>query len=209
MADCIFLVQKLVPRHCIVGAGVIKGLVFAMGGRRLATNSSDRSIHQFMLLIYPPPPEPSMTYGSSKCQIIETELEHMHQFNDLVLKVTWHAISYSPDGERLAGSAADPVAHKIYIWDIIIRKCSGWRKRTTFGPALTPTLTMSRFNYEGWKHSNLMGLYFGRFWSINMNPAVTEDSTFVAPLNDVTLGDVDLKSADKGVRLQGLENENH
>jgi WD40 repeat protein len=27
-------------------------------------------------------------------------------------------MSFSPDGEWLAGGAADPASHKIYIWDI-------------------------------------------------------------------------------------------
>ena len=27
-------------------------------------------------------------------------------------------MSYSPDGEWLAGGSADPATHKIYIWDI-------------------------------------------------------------------------------------------
>ena len=35
-------------------------------------------------------------------------------------RTQWHALSYSPDGEWLAGGAADAAAHKIYIWD-----CSG------------------------------------------------------------------------------------
>ena len=28
-------------------------------------------------------------------------------------------MSYSPDGEWLAGGSADPATHKIYIWDIV------------------------------------------------------------------------------------------
>lgn len=110
--------KSLIARHRIVGAGVIKGIVFANGGRRLATNSSDRTIRQFTLPTYPTPPEPNTTYESSKYQIVETELEPTHRFNDPISKVAWHAISYSPDGEWLAGGAADPAAHKIYIWDI-------------------------------------------------------------------------------------------
>ncbi|KAL4075626.1 WD40 repeat-like protein [Scleroderma citrinum] len=110
--------KMLVGRHRIAGAGVIKGLEFANGGRRLATNSSDRTIRQFTLPAYPTPPEPHTTGESSKLSISETELEPTHRFNDPISKVSWHAMSYSPDGEWLAGGAADKAAHKIYIWDI-------------------------------------------------------------------------------------------
>ncbi|KAI6043492.1 WD40-repeat-containing domain protein, partial [Pisolithus marmoratus] len=108
---------KSATRHRILGAGVIKRLVFAMGGRRFATNSSDRTIRQFTLPTYPPLPEPSTT-GSIKCQTVERELEPTHRFNDPISKVAWRAISYSPDRERLAGGAADPAAHRIYVSDI-------------------------------------------------------------------------------------------
>ncbi|KIK79997.1 hypothetical protein PAXRUDRAFT_833798 [Paxillus rubicundulus Ve08.2h10] len=137
--------RGLVARHRIAGAGVIKGLEFAKGGRRLATNSSDRTIRQFTLSNYPAPPTPSTTNGASfpmgspadpnpnlngasasetnpasinTHQIVETELEPTHKFNDPISKVAWRAMSYSPDGEWLAGGAADPATHKIYIWDI-------------------------------------------------------------------------------------------
>lgn len=110
--------KTLVGRHRIAGAGVIKGLDFANGGRRLATNSSDRTIRQFTLPTYPSPPDPNTTGESSKLAVFETELEPTHRFNDPISKVSWHAMSYSPDGEWLAGGAADKAAHKIYIWDI-------------------------------------------------------------------------------------------
>ncbi|KAF9224389.1 WD40 repeat-like protein [Gyrodon lividus] len=150
---CVFNVRTkgLVARHRIAGAGVIKGLEFAKGGRRLATNSSDRTIRQFTLPNYPSPPTSTINGASSSStslllefntdpnsnanlnsgsaseissvstnahQILETELEPTHKFNDPISKVAWHAISYSPDGEWLAGGAADPATHKIYIWDI-------------------------------------------------------------------------------------------
>jgi len=78
--------------------------------RRLVTNSSDRTLRQFNLPIYPPP--------NADREYIEQELEPTHRFNDPINKTAWHAMSYSPDGEWLAGGAADPATHKIYIWDI-------------------------------------------------------------------------------------------
>ena len=49
---------------------------------------------------------------------MEQELEPTHKFSDPINRVAWHAMSFSPDGEWLAGGAADPASHKIYIWDI-------------------------------------------------------------------------------------------
>lgn len=34
---------------------------------------------------------------------MELELEPTHRFNDPINKTAWHAMSYSPDGEWLAG----------------------------------------------------------------------------------------------------------
>jgi COMPASS component SWD1 len=102
--------KSMVARHKISGAGTMKGLDFAKSGRRLVTNSSDRTLRQFNLPIYPPP--------NADREYIEQELEPTHRFNDPINKTAWHAMSYSPDGEWLAGGAADPATHKIYIWDI-------------------------------------------------------------------------------------------
>ncbi|KAI0775475.1 WD40 repeat-like protein [Irpex lacteus] len=102
--------KTMIARHKIAGAGIIKGLEFAKNGRRLVTNSSDRVLRQLNLPIYAPP--------SADGAYIEQELEPTHRFNDPINKVAWHAMSYSPDGEWLAGGAADNAAHKIYIWDI-------------------------------------------------------------------------------------------
>ncbi|KAK2462310.1 hypothetical protein APHAL10511_005616 [Amanita phalloides] len=103
--------KTMVARLKITGAGVIKGLDFAKSGRRLVTNSSDRTLRQFNLPTYPSP--------NQQCpEFVEQELEPTQRFNDPINRTAWHAMSYSPDGEWLAGGAADPAAHKIYIWDI-------------------------------------------------------------------------------------------
>lgn len=78
--------------------------------RRLITNSSDRVLRQFVLPIYPPPSEDGA--------YIEQDLEPTHRFSDPITRTAWHATSFSPDGEWLAGGAADPSGHKIYIWDL-------------------------------------------------------------------------------------------
>ncbi|KAK7471097.1 chromatin binding protein [Stygiomarasmius scandens] len=103
--------KTMVARHRIAGgAGSLRGFDFAKLGRRLVTNSSDRTLRQFIVPQYPPP-DPDGTF-------IETELEPTHRFSDPINKTAWHTMSYSPDGEWLAGGAADPATHKIYIWDI-------------------------------------------------------------------------------------------
>ncbi|KAH7931415.1 WD40 repeat-like protein [Leucogyrophana mollusca] len=102
--------KTMVARHKISGTGVMKGFDFAKNGRRLVTNSSDRTIRQFNLPVYLPP--------NAEREYIEQELEPTHRFNDPINKTAWHAMSFSPDGEWLAGGAADPATHKIYIWDI-------------------------------------------------------------------------------------------
>jgi len=50
--------------------------------------------------------------------VVEADLEATHKFSDPINRTAWHGMSYSPDGEWLAGGAADPAGHKIYIWDI-------------------------------------------------------------------------------------------
>ncbi|KZP21728.1 WD40 repeat-like protein [Athelia psychrophila] len=102
--------KTMVARHKISGAGAMKGLDFAKSGRRLVTNSSDRTLRQFILPVYAPP--------NADREYIEQELEPTHRFNDPINRTAWHAMSYSPDGEWLAGGAADAATHKIYIWDI-------------------------------------------------------------------------------------------
>ncbi|KAA1466074.1 WD40 repeat-like protein [Dentipellis sp. KUC8613] len=100
----------MVARHKISGAGVMRGLEFARSGRRLVTNSADRTLRQFNLPSYPSP--------SSDKEYLEQDLEPTHRFNDPINRNAWHGMAYSPDGEWLAGGAADPATHKIYIWDI-------------------------------------------------------------------------------------------
>ncbi|GBE79127.1 Set1 complex component swd1 [Sparassis crispa] len=102
--------KSMVARHKISGAGIMRGLDFTKSGRRLVTNSSDRTLRQFNVPSYAPP--------TADREYIEQELEPTHRFNDPINKTAWHAMSYSPDGEWLAGGAADNAAHKIYIWDI-------------------------------------------------------------------------------------------
>ncbi|KAI0773741.1 COMPASS complex protein [Fomes fomentarius] len=102
--------KTMVARHKISGAGAIRGLEFTASGRRIVTNSSDRVLRQFILPVYAPP--------TADNEYIEQELEPTHRFHDPISKVAWHAMSYSPDGEWLAGGAADDASHKIYIWDL-------------------------------------------------------------------------------------------
>ncbi|TFY61031.1 hypothetical protein EVJ58_g4767 [Rhodofomes roseus] len=102
--------KTMIARHKISGAGIIRGLDFAKGGRRLVTNSSDRVLRQFNLPIY--------MSSTAEGEYIEQELEPTYRFNDPINKNAWHAMAYSPDGEWLAGGAADNASHKIYIWDL-------------------------------------------------------------------------------------------
>ncbi|KAG5645768.1 hypothetical protein DXG03_005305 [Asterophora parasitica] len=101
---------SMIARHKISGAGTLKGLDFAKSGRRLVTNSSDRTLRQFSLPTYGAP--------NPDGEFLDEELEPTHRFNDPINKTAWYGMSYSPDGEWLAGGAADPASHKIYIWDI-------------------------------------------------------------------------------------------
>ncbi|TFK74390.1 COMPASS complex protein [Pluteus cervinus] len=102
--------KTMVARHRVSGAGTMKGFDFAKSGRRLVSNSSDRTLRQFNLPTYPSP--------NSEKGILEQELEPVHRFNDPINKTAWHAMSFSPDGEWLVGGAADAATHKIYIWDM-------------------------------------------------------------------------------------------
>lgn len=104
--------SQMIARHKISGAGIIRGLDFAKGGRyalivplyslttyltsrRLVTNSSDRTLRQFNLPVY--------ATSAAEGEYIEQELEPTYRFNDPINKNAWHAMAYSPDGEWLAG----------------------------------------------------------------------------------------------------------
>ena len=63
-------------------------------GRRLVTNSSDRTLRQFNLPTYSTP--------NADGEYLEQELEPTHRFNDPISKTAWHGMCYSPDGEWLA-----------------------------------------------------------------------------------------------------------
>ncbi|PPQ83642.1 hypothetical protein CVT25_006248 [Psilocybe cyanescens] len=106
----------MIARHKISGAGIMKGLDFTRSGRRLVTNSSDRTLRQFILPTYSPLPADADPQNLPP--FLDLELEPTHRFNDPINRTAWHAMCYSPDGDWLAGGAADPAGHKIYIWDI-------------------------------------------------------------------------------------------
>ncbi|KAF5322795.1 hypothetical protein D9619_001174 [Psilocybe cf. subviscida] len=110
--------KVMIARHKITGAGTMKGLDFGKEGRRLVTNSSDRTLRQFILPKYGDPPSETDMQSGVPFAFLDTELEPTHRFNDPINKTAWHAMCYSPDGDWLAGGAADPAGHKIYIWDI-------------------------------------------------------------------------------------------
>ncbi|KAF9652158.1 WD40 repeat-like protein [Thelephora ganbajun] len=123
--------KTLLARHKVTGAGIMRGFAFTKGGRRLTTNSSDRVLRLFYLPTYPSPPASSTTPSQPstpnpqivnqiqpESQVLEQEFEPVHRFHDPITKTAWHTMSYSPDGDWLAGGAADPANHKIYIWDI-------------------------------------------------------------------------------------------
>lgn len=99
----------MVGRHTVAGAGSLKQLAFARSGRVLTTNSSDRVLRQFDVPQYPTP---------SEGKILDEELEPKLRLSDPINKVAWNGQVMSPDGEWLAGGAADPAGHKIYIWDL-------------------------------------------------------------------------------------------
>ncbi|KAH8830539.1 WD40 repeat-like protein [Flagelloscypha sp. PMI_526] len=103
--------QRMVARHRVPGAGKFRGFEFGKSGRLLVSNSSDKVLRQFILPSYETPAEDTTTWT-------ESELEATHKFVEPINKFAWNAMSYSPDGEWLAGGASDPSGHKIYVWDM-------------------------------------------------------------------------------------------
>lgn len=61
----------------------------------MVTNSADRILRHFTLPVYAPP--------SIDGSYIEQELEPTYRFSDPINRVAWYTMSYSPDGEFLAG----------------------------------------------------------------------------------------------------------
>ncbi|KAF8911345.1 WD40 repeat-like protein [Mucidula mucida] len=102
--------RKMIARYRTSGAGFMKGIEFSKTGRRFVTNSSDRTLRQFNVPNFPP--------SSQDAELIDMELEPIHRFNDPINRTAWHSMAFSPNGEWLAGGAADAATHKIYIWDI-------------------------------------------------------------------------------------------
>ncbi|KAI6040706.1 hypothetical protein EDC04DRAFT_3089593 [Pisolithus marmoratus] len=237
MADCVFSSRKLVARHRIVGAGVIKGLVFAMGGRTGLATELVGQAH------YPPSHAPYLLSAS------RAELRHnrdragaTHRFNDPISKVAV-ACPYRivPDGSVLAGGAADPAAHKIYIWDISNDgqfasaldggreplldvhqpklTVGGSQKWHPHGPRLASTTKDGNILIWHCPSPERWGAFAGGFEEADRKCLEDEaelalrkkmqededidviggieDSTFVAPINDIVPGDLDLEWADE------------
>lgn len=69
--------------------------------RRLVTNSSDRTLRQFILPTYSPLPADADPQNLPP--FLDLELEPTHRFNDPINRTAWHAMCYSPDGDWLAG----------------------------------------------------------------------------------------------------------
>jgi COMPASS component SWD1 len=110
----------MVARHRIAGAGTIRSLTFAVTGRRtrLVTNSSDRTVRLINLPpAYPKPPSDSAE-DAGEHVFIQDELEPSYRFNDAISRTPWAQVSVDGMGMLLAGGAADPASHKIFLWDI-------------------------------------------------------------------------------------------
>ncbi|KAF7331669.1 WD-REPEATS-REGION domain-containing protein [Mycena kentingensis (nom. inval.)] len=96
--------KLMVARYKITGAGSIKGLEFTKNGKNLVSNSADRTLRQFTV--------PTLPVPAAETQVDEQEIEPTHRFNDPINKTAWHAMSYSPDGEWLAGDGGrEPLLH--------------------------------------------------------------------------------------------------
>ncbi|KAF5364209.1 hypothetical protein D9756_000928 [Leucocoprinus leucothites] len=113
--------KAMVGRHRVAGAGTMKSLDFTRNGRRLVTNSSDRTLRQFTIPNYQQTSSSSHTNNNTNSSsnstpmlatattapnVNEQELEPTHRFNDPINKTAWHVMAYSPDGEWLAGGGS-------------------------------------------------------------------------------------------------------
>lgn len=61
-------------------------------------------LRQFQLPPAYPDPSPEGAFA-------EGELEPTHRFSDPISKTAWHSVSYSPDGEWLAGGTQNDIIH--------------------------------------------------------------------------------------------------
>lgn len=101
----------MVARHRIAGAGQLRSLDFGRSGRRtrMVTNSTDRTIRLFTLpATYPTPPaldEAGLPAegGLGEYVYLEQDLEPTHRFSDPITRTTWMGMTFSKDGEILAG----------------------------------------------------------------------------------------------------------
>jgi hypothetical protein len=97
----------------------------------------------------------------------EQELEPTHKFSDPINRTAWHAMSFSPDGEWLAGGDTDPASHKSYTWDIandghnrqepcihvhVCQFIDGYLDDLKYNAFQA----VDRLNYESWKYSHLV-----------------------------------------------------
>jgi COMPASS component SWD1 len=164
--------KTLIARHKLPSTSSIKGLDFALGGRRLVTNSSDRTLRQFNLPTYPG--------SSSEGEVMVQELKPQYTFNDPINKASWHGMSYSPRGEWLAGGASDSASHKIYIWDIshdgrLAITLDGGRDPLSsihWHPLKSLIISTTKFgNILLWHHPNLerWGAFAGDFEEMDEN----------------------------------------
>lgn len=115
---------RLCKERAVSPLPILHSIVSHPGTRRLVTNSSDRTLRQFNLPLYAPP--------SADGSYIEQELEPTYRFSDPINKVAWHSMSYSPDGEFLAGgeSPAIPELTPCFGW-LTMLVCRCCRQRRT------------------------------------------------------------------------------
>ncbi|KAI8577441.1 hypothetical protein K450DRAFT_251655 [Umbelopsis ramanniana AG] len=77
----------------------IKGLQVSRKGRDIVVNANDRIIRVYTI---------NEETGIPKLQ---------NKFQDLVNRIQWNQVCFSPDGEFIIGGSAHKAEHNIYIWD--------------------------------------------------------------------------------------------